>query len=46
MILEFISPPTCLVLAVTAANVDLANSDALQLARQVDPEGVRTLVSR
>lgn len=46
MILEYIAAPTCLILAVTAANVDLANSDALQLARAVDPEGVRTLVRR
>lgn len=33
MILQYISSPSCLILAVTAANVDLANSDALQLAR-------------
>jgi dynamin 1-like protein len=27
----------------TAANTDLANSDALQLAREVDPDGERTI---
>jgi len=31
MILNFISKPNCLILAVTAANTDLANSDALKL---------------
>ncbi|KAJ8600843.1 hypothetical protein CTAYLR_008509 [Chrysophaeum taylorii] len=43
MILSYISKPTCIILAVTAANTDLANSDALQLARAVDPRGDRTL---
>ena len=27
----------------TAANIDLVNSDALQLAREVDPDGERTI---
>ena len=31
------------ILAISPANVDLANSDSLKLARQVDPEGRRTL---
>lgn len=31
------------ILAVSPANVDLANSDALKLARTVDPRGLRTL---
>lgn len=43
MIYSFISKPNCIVLAVTAANTDLANSDALQMAREVDPDGRRTL---
>jgi replication fork clamp-binding protein CrfC len=30
-------------LALTAANTDLANSDALQMARTVDPDGERTI---
>ena len=30
-------------MAVTAANSDLANSDALKLARRVDPLGERTI---
>lgn len=32
-----------MILAVSPANVDLANSDALKLARSVDPRGLRTL---
>lgn len=31
------------ILAVSAANVDLANSEALKLARSVDPQGRRTI---
>ncbi len=43
MLLKYISKPACIVLAVTAANTDLANSDGLKLAREVDPEGTRTI---
>lgn len=43
MCLDFISNPNAIILAVTAANQDLANSDALKLARLVDPEGERTI---
>ncbi|KDQ59640.1 hypothetical protein JAAARDRAFT_126583 [Jaapia argillacea MUCL 33604] len=43
MLLKYISKPSCIVLAVTAANTDLANSDGLKLAREVDPEGTRTI---
>lgn len=32
-----------IILAVTPANTDLANSDSLKLARQVDPAGKRTI---
>lgn len=32
-----------IILAVTPANADLANSDSLKLARRVDPEGKRTM---
>lgn len=31
------------ILSVSAANVDLANSDSLKLARTVDPQGRRTI---
>jgi len=43
MILSYIKKETCLILAVTPANSDLANSDALTLSKQVDPQGKRTL---
>ncbi|GMF99449.1 hypothetical protein B5S30_g553 [[Candida] boidinii] len=43
MILKFISKPNAIILAVNGANQDLANSDGLKLAREVDPEGVRTI---
>lgn len=38
--MKYISRPNAVILAVTAANVDLANSDGLKLAREVDPEGI------
>lgn len=43
MVSEYIRHPTCIILAVSAANVDLANSDALDMARGVDPDGHRTV---
>lgn len=43
MCIEFISNPNSIILAVTPANSDLANSDALKLAREIDPEGQRTI---
>lgn len=39
MIMQFICKDTCLILAVTPANTDMATSDALQLAKSVDPDG-------
>ncbi|XP_059495840.1 dynamin-3 isoform X3 [Stegostoma tigrinum] len=43
MIMQFISKENCLILAVTPANSDLANSDALKLAKEVDPQGLRVI---
>ncbi|XP_028313347.1 dynamin-2-like isoform X5 [Gouania willdenowi] len=43
MILQFITKESCLILAVTPANSDLANSDALKIAKEVDPQGLRTV---
>ncbi|XP_061358326.1 dynamin-related protein 3A [Gastrolobium bilobum] len=43
MIMSYIKTPTCLILAVTPANSDLANSDALQMAGIADPDGNRTI---
>ncbi|KAL7268749.1 Dynamin-related GTPase protein [Rhizina undulata] len=43
LILEYIAKPNSIILAVSPANVDLVNSEALKLARQVDPQGKRTI---
>lgn len=43
MSLQYISNPNAIILAVTCANADLANSDALKLAQAVDPYGNRTV---
>ncbi|KAB1997365.1 hypothetical protein ES319_D12G018900v1 [Gossypium barbadense] len=43
MIMSYIKQPSCLILAVTPANSDLANSDALQIAGNADPDGYRTI---
>ncbi|KAG1330908.1 dynamin-related protein 3A [Cocos nucifera] len=43
MILSYIKHRTCIILAVSPANADLANSDALQMARIADPDGSRTI---
>jgi dynamin 1-like protein len=43
MCLEYVSKPSSIILAVSPATTDIANSDALQLAQEVDPEGTRTV---
>jgi dynamin 1-like protein len=43
MVMKYIQKSNAIILAVTAANQDLANSDGLKLAREVDPEGQRTI---
>ncbi|CAL4972437.1 unnamed protein product [Urochloa decumbens] len=43
MIMSYIRHKTCIILAVSPANADLANSDALQMARVADPDGSRTI---
>ena len=39
MLMQYISNPNAIILSVTAANTDIANSDGIQLAKEVDPEG-------
>ncbi len=39
MILQFVKRENCIILAITPANSDLANSDALKIAKDVDPQG-------
>jgi len=43
MVLQFVSKDNTLILAVSPANADLANSDALRMAKEVDPTGERTI---
>jgi replication fork clamp-binding protein CrfC len=43
MIRLYIQNPNSLILAISPGNYDIANSDSLKLAREVDPEGERTL---
>ncbi|KAF9483003.1 hypothetical protein BDN70DRAFT_800459 [Pholiota conissans] len=43
LVLDYISKPNSVILAVSPANVDLANSESLKLARSVDSQGRRTI---
>ncbi|KAL0910356.1 hypothetical protein M5K25_021331 [Dendrobium thyrsiflorum] len=42
MVRSFIEKPNCIILAISPANQDLATSDAIKIAREVDPKGERT----
>ena len=43
IVLDFISNPNAIILALSPANIDIANSDSLKIARDVDPYFTRTL---
>ncbi|XP_066285017.1 dynamin-1-like protein isoform X8 [Branchiostoma lanceolatum] len=43
MCLRYIANPNSIILAVTSANTDMATSEALKFAKEVDPDGRRTL---
>lgn len=43
MLMQFVTKENCLMLAVSPANSDLANSDALKIAKEVDPQGECTI---
>ena len=43
LVLSYIRQPNALILALSPANSDLANSDSLKLAKEVDPQGERTI---
>lgn len=43
LISKYIENPNCIILAVTAANTDIATSEALKFAKEIDPDGRRTL---
>ena len=44
IVIKCITNPNSIILVVHAANTDLAVSEALKIAQQVDPEGARTLM--
>ncbi|XP_063636236.1 dynamin-1-like protein isoform X6 [Cydia splendana] len=43
LIVKYIANPNSIILAVTAANTDMATSEAIKMAKDVDPDGRRTL---
>lgn len=43
LLVRYIENPNSIILAVTAANTDMATSESLKLAKDVDPDGRRTL---
>lgn len=43
LIIKYIANPNSIILAVTAANTDMATSEAIKMAKDVDPDGRRTL---
>ena len=43
LVFEYISNPSAIILAISPANSDIANSDALRIAKEVDPLFQRTL---
>ncbi|XP_028954356.1 phragmoplastin DRP1E-like, partial [Malus sylvestris] len=43
MVHSYVEKPNCIILAITPANQDIATSDAIRIARLVDPTGERTL---
>ncbi|KAF3449505.1 hypothetical protein FNV43_RR10233 [Rhamnella rubrinervis] len=42
MVRSYVEKPNCIILAITPANQDIATSDAIKIAREVDPAGERT----
>ncbi|CAN4114024.1 unnamed protein product [Withania somnifera] len=44
MVRSYVEKPNCIILAISPANQDIATSDAIKLAREVDPSG--TIVVR
>lgn len=42
MVRSYVEKPNCVILAISPANQDIATSDAIKLAREVDPTGERT----
>lgn len=43
LMMKYIENPNCIILVVTPANGDIATSEAIKFAKEVDPDGSRTL---
>lgn len=43
LVVKYISNPNSIILAVVTANTDMATSESLKIAKDVDPDGRRTL---
>ncbi|KAL0397439.1 UNVERIFIED_CONTAM: Dynamin-related protein 1E [Sesamum calycinum] len=43
MVRSYVEKPNCIILAISPANQDIATSDAIKLAREVDPSGTNAL---
>lgn len=43
LILKYVKQPNSIILAVVTANTDPSTSESLQIARKMDPEGLRTI---
>ncbi|KAJ1948537.1 Dynamin- GTPase protein [Linderina macrospora] len=43
LVLDYISKPNSVIVAISPANVDIVNSESLKMAREVDPDGKRTV---
>ncbi|XP_073965727.1 dynamin related protein 1 isoform X6 [Choristoneura fumiferana] len=43
LIIKYVANPNSIILALTAANTDMATSEAIKMAKDVDPDGRRTL---
>lgn len=40
---RYVSDPRTIILCVIPANADISTSDALKMARELDPKGIRTV---
>lgn len=45
MLCIYLLQPNCIILAISPANQDIATSDAIKLAREVDPSGMLSSLS-
>lgn len=43
LVIQYIANPNSIILAVVTANTDMATSESLKIAKEVDPDGRRTL---